>query len=119
MPVAVAVSTHQSTDTPMEVTEGPSTAAQATSPVAVLPAICPTLSEQPAAPFIGPHEAQQHPDRGRLARAVGTQEAVHPALVDDQVQSVQGALLSPPVSIGLDGPGHLDDRHRPNVVQIR
>lgn len=51
IPVAVAESTHQPTDTPMEVTEGAPTAAQATPPVAVLPAICHTLSEQPAAPL--------------------------------------------------------------------
>ena len=51
-------------------------------------------AEQPCDARVGAQPAEQHPDRGRLARAVGAEEAVHLTGRDLQVEAVEGAGLA-------------------------
>jgi hypothetical protein len=48
-------------------------------------------AEQPDGSGAGPQQAEQHPDRGRLARAVRPEKAVHLARPDGQIQPVERA----------------------------
>jgi hypothetical protein len=52
------------------------------------------------------HQAEQHPQCGRLAGAVGPQEAVDLAAADAQVQVVDG---DDRVVVALGQPARLDD----------
>src|SRR5579859_7443897 len=62
------------------------------------------VAAYPRLPCVGPQQGGQDPDRGRLAGSVGAQDAEHPALPGDQVDSSQRRRLTEP----LDQPGGLD-----------
>jgi hypothetical protein len=59
-------------------------------------------AQQPGDAPIGAQQAEEDPDRGGLSRAVGTEEAMHLARFDDQVEPVQSAGLAE----RLDQPGN-------------
>ena len=69
-------------------------------------------AEQPHRAGVRPQQAEQHPDRGRLAGAVGPQEAVHLAGADLEVQPVEGDGAAE----GLAEPGDLDRCGHPNML---
>jgi hypothetical protein len=48
------------------------------------------VAEHPHRAGVGTDQAEQRPDRRRLAGSVGPEEPVHLALLDDQVQAVDG-----------------------------
>ena len=51
-------------------------------------------AQQTHGPAVGFHHAQQDPDGGRLSGSVGSEEAVHLALADRQLQAVERARLA-------------------------
>jgi hypothetical protein len=59
------------------------------------------LVEQPHLAGVGPDQPEQHPDGGRLAGAVGSQEAVHAAAGHPQVELGHSHLPSPAGTVGL------------------
>ena len=62
-------------------------------------------AEQPDLAGVLAEQAEQDPDSRRLAGAVGSEETVHLAAGDREVEPVQG----PGRAEGLDEPGNLDD----------
>jgi DNA-binding SARP family transcriptional activator len=62
------------------------------------------VAAHPRLPPVGPQQCGQDPDRGRLAGSVGAEDAEHPALPGDQVDSGERRRLTEP----LDQPGGLD-----------
>jgi hypothetical protein len=70
------------------------------------------LAEQPEVAGVGADEAEEHPDRRRLAGTVGAEEPVHPAGGDVQVQAVECALRRlAPAAVRLVCARDLDHRH--------
>ena len=63
-----------------------------------------------ALPAVGRDQAEQHPDRGGLARPVRPEEAVHAAVRDRQVDAVDGDLAA---AEPLGQPAGRDRRTRP------
>ena len=57
--------------------------------------------EHPDPAGVRADQTEQHADGRRLARAVGTEEAVHPAAGDAQVEAVDSHLTAVPGAIGL------------------
>jgi len=62
------------------------------------------VPEHPRAARVGTQERGEHPDRRRLAGAVGPEHAVHGAALDGQVDAVDGARRAK----ALDEPGRFD-----------